>query len=174
MVQEKVMEIQCEECRTVFSVDGGLIKEGGTKVRCSICGHIFTVFPQAHAPAVSGVESAEPGGEEAEDGLVPLFDGDHEPGPGKVDESMDQDTDTLDTLAFQDRAGRADTRLREVPQGTEAFEKGLVGEDDPLFEPESDLLVADEEVDGIEAGERAAEEALPELRRLLSRFEEEG
>jgi len=42
------MIITCKECNSSFNVDGGLIKETGSKVRCSKCETIFLAYP--HAP----------------------------------------------------------------------------------------------------------------------------
>ncbi len=39
------MIITCEECNSSFNVDDGLIKETGTKVRCSKCENIFVAYP---------------------------------------------------------------------------------------------------------------------------------
>ncbi len=39
------MIITCEECSTRFNLDDSVIKEAGSKVRCSVCRHIFTVLP---------------------------------------------------------------------------------------------------------------------------------
>lgn len=39
------MIITCEECSTRFNLDDSLIKDDGSKVRCSVCMHTFTVFP---------------------------------------------------------------------------------------------------------------------------------
>ncbi|MCF6249076.1 MAG: zinc-ribbon domain-containing protein [Desulfobacula sp.] len=38
------MIVTCEECSTRFNLDDTLIKDDGSKVRCSVCRHIFTVF----------------------------------------------------------------------------------------------------------------------------------
>jgi predicted Zn finger-like uncharacterized protein len=43
------MIITCEECSTRFNLDESMITAGGSKVRCSLCKHIFTVFPQGPA-----------------------------------------------------------------------------------------------------------------------------
>ncbi len=43
------MVIQCESCRTVFNFDESLLKEEGTKVRCSRCRHVFTAYPSESA-----------------------------------------------------------------------------------------------------------------------------
>ena len=38
------MILTCENCNTRFNLDENLIKESGSKVRCSKCRHIFTVY----------------------------------------------------------------------------------------------------------------------------------
>lgn len=40
------MIITCEECSTRFTLDDSLVKPDGSKVRCSLCKHIFTVLPE--------------------------------------------------------------------------------------------------------------------------------
>ena len=42
------MIITCKECNSSFNVDDGLIKETGSKVRCSKCENIFVAYP--HSP----------------------------------------------------------------------------------------------------------------------------
>jgi predicted Zn finger-like uncharacterized protein len=42
------MIITCKECNSSFKVDDGLIKETGSKVRCSKCENIFVAYP--HSP----------------------------------------------------------------------------------------------------------------------------
>ncbi len=39
------MIITCEKCSTKFNFDESLLKETGSKVRCSKCKHIFTAYP---------------------------------------------------------------------------------------------------------------------------------
>ena len=41
------MIITCEQCETSFSLDEGLLKPTGSKVRCSKCKHIFVAYPPA-------------------------------------------------------------------------------------------------------------------------------
>lgn len=40
------MIIQCEKCQTKFNLDETLLKEEGSKVRCSHCREIFVVYPK--------------------------------------------------------------------------------------------------------------------------------
>jgi predicted Zn finger-like uncharacterized protein len=39
------MIVQCEKCRSKFRLDDSIIKPDGSKVRCTLCKHVFTVFP---------------------------------------------------------------------------------------------------------------------------------
>lgn len=39
------MIIECEGCRSKFNLDESLLKREGSKVRCSVCKHIFTAYP---------------------------------------------------------------------------------------------------------------------------------
>jgi predicted Zn finger-like uncharacterized protein len=41
------MILQCEQCNTKFRLDDAKIKEGGVKVRCSKCKHVFVVEREA-------------------------------------------------------------------------------------------------------------------------------
>ncbi len=45
------MIITCQECDTKFVLDGKLIKPTGSKVRCSSCKNVFTVFPETEIPS---------------------------------------------------------------------------------------------------------------------------
>jgi len=53
------MIVRCEKCKTKFSVDENLIKKNGSKVRCSVCKHVFTVFPPAEKVQVEKPPSDE-------------------------------------------------------------------------------------------------------------------
>jgi len=54
--------VTCRKCKVSYHLDDSLIKEKGSKVRCSNCKHIFRVFParisrNAEKPAVGAVTS---------------------------------------------------------------------------------------------------------------------
>jgi len=40
------MIIHCEKCRTKFDFNEERLKKEGSRVRCSVCKHIFTIYPQ--------------------------------------------------------------------------------------------------------------------------------
>ena len=54
------MIIQCENCEAEFNFDESLIKEGGSKVRCSACKNIFKVYPSVPEPAEEPISIEEP------------------------------------------------------------------------------------------------------------------
>ncbi len=39
------MDVQCEKCKTEYSLDETLVSPSGTSVRCTTCGHVFKAFP---------------------------------------------------------------------------------------------------------------------------------
>lgn len=41
------MRIPCISCQSFFRLDGSLVKTTGSLVRCTKCGNIFRVYPQA-------------------------------------------------------------------------------------------------------------------------------
>ncbi|QTA87752.1 protein kinase domain-containing protein [Desulfonema magnum] len=55
------MIVKCEKCQVAFNINDSLIRPEGSKLRCSKCKHIFTVYPpepvvpQAERPPVSQV-----------------------------------------------------------------------------------------------------------------------
>jgi predicted Zn finger-like uncharacterized protein len=44
------MIIECEECKSKFNIDEGLLRDEGSKVRCSLCKHVFEVYPPGLGP----------------------------------------------------------------------------------------------------------------------------
>lgn len=47
------MIIRCEKCQTAFNLDESLIKKEGSKVRCSLCKHVFLAYPRQGASSIS-------------------------------------------------------------------------------------------------------------------------
>ena len=39
------MIVSCEKCGTHFQLDESLLKRTGSRVRCSVCKHLFTAYP---------------------------------------------------------------------------------------------------------------------------------
>jgi predicted Zn finger-like uncharacterized protein len=53
------MIINCEKCASKFNLDDSLIKESGSKVRCSVCRSVFTVYPRKAEEVDSDTEHEE-------------------------------------------------------------------------------------------------------------------
>jgi predicted Zn finger-like uncharacterized protein len=87
------MIITCDECATRFNLDESLLKPEGSKVRCSLCRHVFTALP----PLLdTGLDlETEPFSDTDIQFDTPL---------DPLSESSDQEIDTLDsdTLDFDD------------------------------------------------------------------------
>ncbi len=58
------MIVQCEECHSRFNLDESLLKEGGTKVRCSLCRNVFLAYPPKDASLEEEVLRPEQDGPE--------------------------------------------------------------------------------------------------------------
>jgi len=70
------MIIRCENCGAGFKLDENLLREGKSKVRCSMCKHVFKVYPPSETPPLeeatppaekSPLEETAPGGPPAEE-----------------------------------------------------------------------------------------------------------
>jgi len=44
------MIIECKKCKSLFRLDEGLLREEGSKVRCSVCKHVFIGYPPGEEP----------------------------------------------------------------------------------------------------------------------------
>lgn len=51
------MIVECEKCNSKFELDDSLIKDKGSKVRCSVCKDVFKVYPQKADEPESAYES---------------------------------------------------------------------------------------------------------------------
>lgn len=97
------MVINCEKCGAKFNLDENLLNKNGSKVRCSVCKHIFIVTPP------------EPEEEPIDPSLEETVDLDSPPVFKESDE-MDMDIDKADDVfdkAFED-ALNEDIRNEEV------------------------------------------------------------
>lgn len=44
------MIIECKKCKSLFRLDEGLLREEGSKLRCSVCKHVFIAYPSRQEP----------------------------------------------------------------------------------------------------------------------------
>ena len=38
------MRVDCEKCHATYTIDSARVRRTGTKVRCSRCNHVFTIY----------------------------------------------------------------------------------------------------------------------------------
>ena len=93
------MIITCDQCQAKFKVAPESIKETGSKVRCSSCRHVFTVYRHQEPPKPRPALAASPGGE---DGLDDYFDSYQ-----NRSEASSEDYDSGDLFDDKSRLSRA-------------------------------------------------------------------
>jgi predicted Zn finger-like uncharacterized protein len=123
------MIIECEECHTKYTLDENLLKKTGSKVRCSMCKHLFMAFPQE--PEL-----------EVEEILTEVLE-DTEPRPPVEEEAPPAQVQSTQAPI-------------EAQEGMD-FSKTMITEFDEEIEPISieDLPIFDEDEEpGVETGER--------------------
>jgi len=140
------MIVMCEGCETNFNVEDRLVKPSGSRVRCSKCRHVFTVYP----PAVD-LDAEEP---------LTLEDELPAAGAHETDAQLEEINSTLDALFNEDPATEA------IP---------LLGSSEGLFvihlcllDPGETALVPDPSYPSYAAGVKIAGgqvEAVPLLRK---------
>jgi predicted Zn finger-like uncharacterized protein len=126
------MIVQCESCQSKFNLDERLIKAAGSKVRCSICKHTFTVFPPQDEveEEQSMIQDLD---EELEETVAldspPAFD---QEGEG-LSTTAEESTDDFDQ-AFQEAIdeGLTDDSLSQPLAGEES-------EPEEFFEPDEEI-----------------------------------
>jgi len=119
------MIVECEKCHTKFNLDENLLKETGSKIRCSICKHVFIAFPPKEEPAIKEFST-----ERIEvPGLIPP-----EETPKKENVLPDVDK-TINTEAVEG-----------IGQGEEEEGLGAISFED-IFQLDSGLLQEEEEAE---------------------------
>jgi len=78
------MIVTCDRCSTKYNLDESLVKDEGSKVRCSRCKHVFVAYPPSKSPTLA-------------------FDGETVPGEEEFEETV-----TLDTPSFGEAKERTE------------------------------------------------------------------
>lgn len=102
------MIIECDRCNTKFNLDENLLKETGSKVRCSVCKYVFTAFPPGAEPEI---EEAPPQKLE-EVGVMPTEEipkedqlSDFEKTLAEeIEEKVGQEEEEIEAISFEDLA----------------------------------------------------------------------
>ena len=157
------MIITCDKCSTKFNLDETRIKQTGSKVRCSVCRHVFTVFPP-ESPEQDEREKAQekPAVEE------PASFEDKETGEAPEDTSF-LGLEGIDDLGYE--LGIEDGEQEDLTEPDEERTGGMetTQEDDrkapgspfPAYELELDKEL-EEEISSLEEEDRVVEPAAPE------------
>ncbi|MGD9412449.1 MAG: zinc-ribbon domain-containing protein, partial [Desulfobacterales bacterium] len=127
------MIVTCNECDSSFNVDDSLIKDAGSKVRCSKCSSVFVVYPETSGSERG--EDAEDLAFEVDDGLETGLDSDEELADLAMDSGADDELPDLeDMMDFED-----DALAAEASAGEDSGELNLdMGEADTAALSEDD------------------------------------
>ena len=150
------MIVTCNECDSSFNVDDSLIKDGGSKVRCSKCSSVFVVYPE-----VSGSELGEDADDlalEMDDGLAADLDSDGELADLAMDSGADDELPDLDDMMDFEDDGLSVEASAEEDSADFDF-------DMEMDEDDSDALGEDEDLDqeDLDLGFDLNEESMAEL-----------
>jgi predicted Zn finger-like uncharacterized protein len=95
------MIVTCKECESSFNVDDGLIKDGGSKVRCSKCSSVFVVYADTSDSELG--EDADDFTLEVDEDLGAGLESDEEFGDLEIDDDADDELPNLeDMMDFDD------------------------------------------------------------------------
>lgn len=181
------MIVTCEECNSRFNLDENLIKESGSKVKCSKCHHIFTVHklvpveePESALELEEAPEEAAMVSEEAPEEALDLDLSEAEEQPAEEEIALDALGLEEESAAEEPTTVEQELALEGAP---EAVEEELVIEDAEAkteFEELADAVsveslegAAEEEAEQVEPVEEElmppplAAEEVPQARRRL-------
>jgi predicted Zn finger-like uncharacterized protein len=140
------MIIECEKCHVKYNLDENLLKETGSKVRCSRCKHVFTAFPPERELQIE--EAPAEGLEETEESVA---------------EEIFKQEDLLSDLekAF----------AQEVEEGVGEEEMEIGGEVEEIEEEEEEIeAISFDELSQLDSGPiKKAEEEVPDIDEAMDR-----
>ena len=137
------MIIECENCASKFNLDETLLKAGGSRVRCSVCKHVFIAHPIREVPFEKPATNEFLGEE-----VFPLDSsaafGEEERGQGQ--EATESDFD----LAFEEAMEEAEIEepvspeqlLEEEEEEVAAAETTAIAREEPEVGPEAAMVAA--------------------------------
>jgi predicted Zn finger-like uncharacterized protein len=109
------MIIRCEKCDSRFNIDERILKNGGSKVKCSVCKSVFTAFPSHEGRLVEETD-------EDDFALVDTAELDRlppkrAPGPGSYDKEIEENFDKLFEDALEEGIQYVESPEPEDKQG---------------------------------------------------------
>jgi predicted Zn finger-like uncharacterized protein len=123
------MIITCKECKTKFNLDDSIVKETGTKVRCSVCKDVFTAYPSPEVEQLRREEMLA----EAEQALA----GDAEDLIEGFDEEAGEFTDGKASGSKESRVSAESDELDDISRMFHMT--GDLGDDPEELDPDSNL-----------------------------------
>jgi predicted Zn finger-like uncharacterized protein len=142
------MIIECESCQSKYNLDEGLLKSGGSKVRCSVCKNVFIAYP----PEELHIE---------------------EPATDVILEEGLEETLSLDSRTDYEAQETAQAKGANESEFDLAFEKAMEETDVPEAAPSGELPPIEEEEGAPPAGadmrREEAEEGLEDTEPPVSR-----
>jgi predicted Zn finger-like uncharacterized protein len=121
------MIIECESCQSKYNLDEGLLKSGGSKVRCSVCKNVFIAYP----PEELHIE---------------------EPATDMILEEGLEETLSLDSRTDYEAQETAQAKGANESEFDLAFEKAMEETDVPKAAPSGELPPIEEEEGAPSAG----------------------
>jgi len=162
------MILQCEGCQTKFRLDESVLRETGSKVRCSICKRVFTASPPKEEPQIgeaSGEELRETEGKAPEE--IPkegdLFEGFDESLIKEIEEEIGQEEEEAEPEADQE----------VEPELEQEAEPEVEQEVEQEVEPISVEELSQAEPEAIEEEDKVEEAGLDMAMDRAARVEEE-
>lgn len=137
------MIIECEKCHTKFNLDENLLKETGSKVRCSICKHVFTALPPKAEPEIEEVPIKE-----TEKTMILT--------PEEIQGQLGQQEEEIEAISFEDLAD-----LEEGPVEVEGEEKIDIDEAIDRSTKLEEEIIAQKELESKEEIEEEKEPVKP-------------
>ena len=145
------MIVTCNECESSFNVDDSLIKDDGSKVRCSKCSSVFVVYPDTSDSEIG--EDTDDFNLEMDEDLCVDQDSEEELDDLAIEGSEDDELPNLDDMMdFDDEdlaieeAGEEASGELELDLGLDEGEAVGAGETGTLDEEELDLDLNEESV----------------------------
>ena len=157
------MIVTCNECESSFKVDDRLIKDAGSKVRCSKCSSVFVVYPETPDDSEAAVATDDFALEMGED-LGADLDSDEEVDDLAMEESTADELPDLEEMMDFDDGEFADEELAEEASGGLELDLDLnLGTDEDEITAEEQSLEEKEGLDLDMEFESLAEEDEAEL-----------
>ena len=131
------MIVTCNECESSFKVDDRLIKDAGSKVRCSKCSSVFVVYPET--PDSEAAVATDDFAFKMEEDLGADLDSDEEVDDLATEESTGDELPDLEDMMDFDDGEFADGEMAEKASG------GLELDLDLNLDADEDAIAAEEQ-----------------------------